>query len=81
MGKQHWLNVFQKEAVDHVVPIKEQIDERWPNATVGEGHGCNSPIKLMSLLCDKIVGSWRLYFNAETNRSAATKANFAVSCD
>jgi hypothetical protein len=30
MGKQHWLNVFQKEAIDHVVQIMEKIDERWP---------------------------------------------------
>jgi len=30
MGKQNWLNVFEKEAIDHVAQLMEKIDERWP---------------------------------------------------
>jgi len=30
MGKQHWLNVFEREAIDQVFKIMEKIDERWP---------------------------------------------------
>jgi hypothetical protein len=36
MGKQHWLGVFEKEAIDHVVRLMGIIDERWPTEHTAE---------------------------------------------
>lgn len=30
MGKRHWLDVFEDEAIEHAAKLMEKIDERWP---------------------------------------------------